>query len=162
MLSRPIATTSACLVVALVALAASLGAEGRPELALRFKGAQRAVVARVAAVQPRWVENEWGDQLIVSRMVVDVEETLKGVAARRLEVDVEGGTIDGLTMHVSHQPALAAGDRAVLILNEIAPGLQAPHRRGTGVMRVDDSGRIDGIAATLADVRAAARASVAQ
>ena len=137
-------------------------AEGPPVIAQRFKGAERAVVGRIAAVQPRWERNQWGDLLIVSRMAVDVEETLRGVATKRLEVDIEGGTLDGLTLHVSHQPALALGDRAVLILNEAAPGVQVPHRKGLGVMRVDADGRVEGTGLTLPELRSAARAALLQ
>lgn len=132
------------------------------DLVQRFQGAQRAVVGRIAAVEPRWERNEWGDELIVSRLTVDVEEALKGSSARRLAVDIEGGTIEGVTLHVSHQPELVQGDRAVLILNEVHPGVHAPHRKGQGLLRLDASGRVEGTSATLAEVRAAARATAAR
>ena len=136
-------------------------AEPPTELGQRFQGAHRAVVGKVAAVQPRWDRNEWGDQLIVSRMTVEVEETLKGFSARRLEVDVEGGTLDGLTLHVSHQVELAAGDRAIFILNETTTGVHTPHRKGLGLMRLDGNNRVEGTLTTLADVRTAARSAAA-
>ena len=129
------------------------------DLAQRFHGAQRAIVGKVTSVQPRWERNEWGDELIISRMTVDVEETLKGSAARRLAVDIEGGTLDGLTLHVSHQPELSPGDRAVLILNESTPGVQTPHRKGLGLLRLDGNNRVEGTSTTLADVRTAARSA---
>lgn len=148
-----------CLLVSGIPSGAS--AEPPAQLPQRFQGAQRAVVAKVAAVAARWERNEWGDQLIVSRMTVDVEETLKGFSGKRLEVDIEGGTLDGLTLHVSHQPALARGDRAVFILNETATGVHTPHRKGLGLMRLDGNNRVEGMATTLADVRAAARSAAA-
>lgn len=148
---------------ALLLTAGSVSALAEPpaDFAQRFQGAQRAVVGKIASVQPRWERNQWGDQLIVSRMTVDVEETLKGFAAKRLEVDVEGGTLDGLTLHVSHQPELVPGDRAVLILNESTPGVQTPHRKGLGLLRLDGTNRVEGTSTTLADVRTAARSAAA-
>lgn len=148
---------------ALLLAGAPLAAVAEPpaDLVQRFQGAQRAVVGKIAAVQPRWERNQWGDELIVSRMTVDVEETLKGIAARRLEVDIEGGTLDGLTLHVSHQAELASGDRAVLILNESTPGIQTPHRKGLGLLRLDGNNQVEGTSTTLADVRAAARSAAA-
>ena len=45
------------------------------------------VVAQVVDVQSRFATNRFGDQLIVSHVVLDVAETLKGPAARTLNVD---------------------------------------------------------------------------
>ena len=162
MLSRSVCVRSLLLASLLTAGAPSASiAEPPAHLQQRFQGAQRAVVARVAAVQARWDRNEWGDQLIVSRMTVDVEETLKGFSRKRLEVDVEGGTLDGLTLHVSHQVELAPGDRAIFILNETTTGVHTPHRKGLGLMRLDGNNRVEGTFTTLADVRTAARSAAA-
>jgi hypothetical protein len=162
MSSRFVAVRSAMLALLLVASGAAPSlAEPPTPLQQRFQGAQRAVVGKVAVVQPRWDRNEWGDQLIVSRMTVEVEETLKGFSARRLEVDIEGGTLDGLTLHVSHQAELAPGDRAIFILNETTTGVHTPHRKGLGLMRLDGNNRVEGTFTTLADVRTAARSAAA-
>lgn len=141
---------------------ARVSAEPPAALAQRFAGAQRAVIGKVAAVEPRWERNEWGDTLIVSRLAVDVEESLKGISPRRVVVDVEGGTIDGLTLHVSHQVELRAGDRAVLIINEVRPGVHRPHRKGQGLLKVLAGDRLEDSAATLSDLRAAARSASAR
>jgi len=157
-------TVNATLAFAVLLLAGAYSravAEPPPGLQQRFQGAQRAVVGKVAAVQARWDRNEWGDQLIVSRMTVEVEETLKGFSGKRLDVDVEGGTLDGLTLHVSHQAELAPGDRAIFILNESTTGVQTPHRKGLGLLRLDGNNQVEGTSTTLADVRAAARSAAA-
>jgi len=44
--------------------------------------------------------------LIVSTVVLDVVETLKGPAAPTLNVSVEGGTVGDLTLTVSDLPSL--------------------------------------------------------
>lgn len=141
---------------------ARVSAEPLAELAQRFAGAQRAVIGKVAAVEPRWERNEWGDILIVSRLTVDVEESLKGISPRRVLVDVEGGTLDGRTLHVSHQVELGAGDRAVLILNEVQPGVHRPHRKGLGLLKVLASDRLEDSSATLSELRLAARSAAAR
>jgi hypothetical protein len=151
---------SAAVAAAILLLSGShLLAGPSADLVQRFQGAQRAVVGKIASAEARWERNQWGDELIVTRMTVDVEETLRGVASRRLAVDVEGGTIDGLTLHVAHQPELSPGDRAVLILNEVQSGVHVPHRKGLGLLRLDANNNVEGTSTTLADVRAAARSA---
>jgi hypothetical protein len=137
-------------------------AESNQNLARRFVGAQSAVVGKVESVTPRWHRNQWGDELIVSRLTVDVVETLRGASARKLQIDVEGGTLGGLTLQVGHQVALEAGDRAVFILDEVQPGLHAPHGKAQGLLRLGPHDRVEGTSATLAEVRAAARAAAAR
>jgi hypothetical protein len=153
---------SARLAVSVLLLAgAPLAAVAEPPtfLAQCLQGARKTVVGKIASVEPHWDRNQWGDQLIVSRMTVDVEETLKGMPTKRVEVDVEGGTLNGVTLHVSHQAELIPGDRAVFILDEVQPGLHTPHRKGEGLLRLDENNRIEGTSTTLADVRAAARSA---
>src|SRR6188472_3556445 len=64
-------------------------------------GADRVVVAEVTDVTPRFDVNEHGDRLIISRVLLQVEETLKVTASPIVEMDVEGGTIGDLTLKVS-------------------------------------------------------------
>ena len=76
--------------------ASPLYAQGpEPSLADRARGAGRVVVAQVVDVQSRFGTNRFGDQLILSTLVLDVEETLKGPAGRTLNVEIEGGTVGG-------------------------------------------------------------------
>ncbi len=76
----------------LACLPSTVGAQpGRVDLADRIRGAERVVVGVVANVEAEFRENQFGDQLIVSRTTVIVEEVLKGPAnISTLEVDVEG------------------------------------------------------------------------
>ena len=43
----------------------------------------------------------------------EVEETLKGAPAKELAMDLDGGSLDGLTLRVSDLQSLEPGDRAV-------------------------------------------------
>jgi hypothetical protein len=138
----------------LLAAAADIRAQGAPiPLLERARGAERVVVARAASSAPVWRVNEHGDRLIVSIVRVAIEETLKGPAAAILDVEVEGGTIGDLTLHVSDQDPFRPGDRAVLYLRRTPRGTFAPHLRGQSLLKVDASNRVAGSALTIDDIR---------
>ena len=144
---------SACLAVAVFGFSQTISAQAPVSLAERARGAERVVVGRVASVAPRWQVNEFGDRLIVSLLRVTVSETLKGDQAPAADVEVEGGTIGQLTLHVSDQIQLAAGDRATFFLKRNARGAFVPHLRGQGLIRLDASNRVPGSSLTLDVIR---------
>lgn len=142
------------------ALAQPASGDMRADLAARVRGAQGVLVGTVVGVRARVQKNEWGDVLIVSRLSVAVDEVLKGSAASRItDVDVEGGTLNGVTLHVAHQPALDRGDRAALIVDAGPAGAWVPHQKSRGVLKLDASSRIVGTSLGLTDLRDAARAA---
>ncbi|HEY7292986.1 MAG TPA: hypothetical protein VH583_24320 [Vicinamibacterales bacterium] len=124
----------------------------------RARGAERVVVGRVATVTPAWRVNDFGDRLIVSTLRVQVDETLKGNAQSSADIEVEGGTIGELTLHVSDQQTLVPGDRAVFYLKRNARGVFVPHLRGQGVLRLDRSDRVPNSSLTLDEIRRTAAA----
>src|SRR5580765_4451553 len=95
----------------------SLDAQGPTPLADRIRGARAVVVAAVSSVDASWKENSFGDKLIVSRVHLHVEETLKGNSQPDVALDVEGGTVDGVSLHVSSLPMMEPGERAVFMLD---------------------------------------------
>ena len=119
----------------------------------RARGSDRVVVGRASSVVPVWQTNEHGDRLIVSIVRVAIEETLKGPTASTIDVEIEGGTIDGLTLHVSDQVPFSPGERGVLYLRRTPRGTFVPHLRGQSVLKVDASNRVEGSALTVADIR---------
>ena len=119
----------------------------------RARTAERVVVGRVAAVDPVWQVNEFGDRLIVSTLRVAVEETLKGQREPSVNVEVEGGTIGDLTLRVSDLESFVPGDRAVFYLRRGARDAFFPHRRGESLLKIDRFDRVAGSALTLADIR---------
>ena len=123
-----------------------------PSLADRARGAGRVVVAQVVDVQSRFATNRFGDQLIVSTVVLDVAETLKGQAARTLNVEIEGGTVGDLTLKVSDLPSFRPGDRALFFLDAAGSTL-VPHSRGFGLLKVSPAGLIEGSTVTLDQVK---------
>jgi len=124
------------------------------------KGAHRIVVALVTDVQPRFDVNEYGDRLIVSRLAVNVDETLKGTAAPVADIDVEGGTIGDLTLEVSDTPKVRRGQRGVFFLEPASSGIHRPHGHGVGLMMLDQSDHVVGSGLSLAELRAAIRAAL--
>ena len=93
----------------------------------------------------------------VSRIQLQVEETLKGAGAETLRLDLDGGTIDGLTLRISGLPLLEPGERAVFFLDGTSSGAFVPHLRGQGILRLDDQNVIRGTSLHLNDIRAKAR-----
>ena len=127
----------------------------------RIRGAERVVVATVRQVAPEWRENRFGDRLIVSRLELAVSETLKGTPEPTAWMELEGGTLDGLTLRVTHLPTLEPGERAVFFLESASRGLYTPHRQGEGILTLDDHDVVRGTSTTLTDIRGRAR-SLAQ
>ena len=133
--------------------ATALAQETAVPLADRARGSERVIVGRVTAVNPVWRTNEFGDRLIVSVTRVAVDETLRGPSHASVEVEIEGGTIGTVTLHVSDIDAVAAGDRAVFYLKRTSRGAFVPHLRGQGFLKLDRSDRVRGTAVTLSDIR---------
>ena len=136
----------------------------RPDVPLteRARGAERVVVGRVSSVTPAWRNTDFGDRLITSILRVTVDETLKGGSRQSVDVEIEGGTLDGLTLRVSDLDTFAPGDRAVFYLKQNRRGALVPHLRGLGVQKVDQSGRVRGSSVTLDQVRRDVRAGAAR
>jgi hypothetical protein len=147
---------NALVVVAMCCLAPGLviHGDGPPlDLAARAKGAEKVVVATVGDVHASFTRNKYGDQLIVSRVTLNVVETLKGAKASALALDVEGGTVGDLTLRVSDMPELEPGERAVFFLERSAPDVYVPHPRGLGVLKLDSEDRVRGTRMTLPEVK---------
>jgi hypothetical protein len=107
------------------------------ELRSRIKGAERAFVGRVTRVSPYMKRTERGDVLIFSHVEIAVEEPLKGQAAGTVPVEIEGGTLNGMTMGVSDMPQMRPGLRAVVMLKRNNRGEMVPHQRGAGVLELE-------------------------
>jgi hypothetical protein len=141
------------LLAILVASSIAFGSDSRPvPLAERIQGADVVVVATPSSVNASWRENDFGDRLIVSRYVLQVHETLKGRAAQAMSLDLDGGTLDGLTLRVSSSPTLIPGERAVFFLNG-GNGAYHVHLKGQGILKLDDQDVVRGSSLTLGEIR---------
>jgi hypothetical protein len=137
----------------------ALSAQGGPppDIASSSKGADEVVVARVADVNSRFDTNEWGDQIIVSDVALQVEETLKGKPAATNFVTLEGGSVGDITLDVSDMPSMEKNDRAVLFLKHTPAGSHVPWGRGKGVLKLDETNHVEGSNVTLDDVKNAVK-----
>ena len=150
------------LIFGMVCLGVSaLTASGDPptNISARTKGAAKVVVATVVDVQSHFAVNQWGDRLIVTDAVVDVDETLKGAHASALTMTVEGGTVGELTLRVSDMPTVKKGDRGVFFLDPTTDGRHVPHDRGRGLLKLDGNNRVQGSTLTLDEVKRQVRSS---
>ena len=152
--------TRVAIAIALAGVSLPVSAEVlQPDLPTLSRGAQRVIVATVIQVDPVFASNEYGDQLIISRTRLRVDEVLKAgkQAADTGEVlmELEGGTIGDLTLTVSDLPVLRRGERAVVFLQQNSQGAFVPHERGRGILKLDASNHVDGTGITLAEVRRA-------
>jgi hypothetical protein len=143
------------LVTALFTGSMLVSADGGPtaDVSHRAQGAKKVVVATATSVSPRWRVNEFGDQLIVSLVGLQVEETLKGPPSNFLWLDVEGGTLNGVTLKVSSISELKPGDRAVFLLDETSDGSHAPHMKGKGILKLDKQNHVASENLNLDDIR---------
>ena len=148
---------AAVALTAMFSVTAAAERPGTPPILERANGAERVVVGTVVSVTPRFDTNEYGDRLIVSQTVVRVDETLKGAPAQTLTVDVEGGTIGGLTLKVSDVRAVGVGDRTVFFVKTNRRGQLVPSLRGHGILHLNSRDEDDDEQVTLADVRAKVR-----
>jgi hypothetical protein len=137
-----------------ISTAATLSASGRTlPIPDRAKGAEVVVVATVMEVIPAFERNSYGDQLIISHTLLQVEEALKGRPPLVLSLDVEGGTIGDLTLSVSDMETIAKGDRGVFFVTRSTSGANVPHQRGNGVVKLDANNRVRGTSTTLDEVK---------
>jgi len=74
-------------------------------------------------------------------------------------LDVEGGTLSGITLHVSSVPDVKPGERAVLFLDENGSMVDAPHNKGLGILKLDPANRVADSSLSLNDIRTLVRAA---
>lgn len=119
----------------------------------RVRGSERVVVATVEDVKSAWKTNEHGDQLIVSTVQLRVEEALKGKSEPAVSMELLGGTVDGITLEVSSLPKLTRGERGVFFLEADGQGLLVPHKRGQGILKLDQENKVRGTSLHLNQIR---------
>ena len=142
----------------LTATTAGVAAADPVSIPERLQGAERVVVATIASVTSQFEQSRFGDQVIVSRVTLSVEEGLKGAPAALLTMTVEGGTVGGVTLEVASLPRLKVGERAVFFLEKDAAGTYVPHLRGQGILKLDATDTVKGSSLTLSAIREMASA----
>jgi hypothetical protein len=143
--------------LSLTALMAQPAAAQQATIEERARGAERIVVATITGITSKYERNEFGDELIVSRATLAVEESVKGSSDALTTLEYEGGTVNGITLHVSSLPVLNRGERGVFFMKRGKTGEFKPHLRGQGILKLDAKNRVQGSSLTLEDVRRMAR-----
>ncbi|NLG26977.1 MAG: matrixin family metalloprotease [Chloroflexi bacterium] len=92
--------------------------------------AASVVWGEVVSVQSHWDDGRTG---IASTVVLAVNQYLRGAGAATLNLEVEGGEIDGLGQWVEDAPRFAAGEEAVVFLDKRARVLGGAQGKFTGV-----------------------------
>ena len=137
----------------------ALAQHGRPiDVGASARGAERVVVGQVLRTDAAQLTNAYGDVLIVSHTLVRVDETLKGTSAATLVVDIEGGTLNGVTMRASDIPLLQTGDHAVFFVDARSGGAFVPHQRGHGLLKLDAQGMTEHGTLSVDSIRTTVRA----
>jgi hypothetical protein len=151
---RTLVIGAALMAVAGAPLAARAGQPPVP-IPERARGAERVVVATVASTTARYERNHFGDELIITRAQLAIEEAVKGNdgADAPVTLTLEGGTLDGITLRVSDLPLLSTGERAVFFLTPGPDGEFKAHMRGQGILKLDKANQVRGSSLTLAEIR---------
>jgi hypothetical protein len=136
-----------------VAPAVIVASDSPTSLGATITAAPRAIVGHVTSVQSHFGSNKFGDQLILSRVNIVVDEVLKGDAVGGLQLEVEGGTVGDLTLDVSDMPKVKNGDRAVFLVSAGPNGTFEPFGRGRGILHLDAGDRVKGRTMTLDEIR---------
>jgi len=135
--SRAIALIAVVIAGAGFVHAGSPKASQEVELKSHMKGADRVFVGRVTRVSSYMKRTDRGDMLIMSHVDMAVEEALKGQNASTVPMEIEGGTLNGVTMEVSDLPLMKTGLRAVVMAKRNRRGEMVPHHRGAGLLELE-------------------------
>ncbi len=134
-----------------------LSARQQPTADRTGSNADRVVVAVARSVTPAWRQTEHGDRIIVSQVLLEIEETLKGAGPTSALLEVDGGTLDGFSLRVAGMHVMEVGERAVVFMDAIDGGRHVPHMRGQGILMLDEHNVVRGSNLRLDDIRSRVR-----
>jgi len=156
---RQIIASAALMATGLFTALVSASQSANVDIPTRARGADRVVVGTIVSVRAAFEKNEFGDELIVSHAVVEVDQNLKGNAPTAfVDVDVEGGTVGELTLKVSDLPSVERGDRGVFFLKRRGSSeVHVPHLRGLGILKLNANDVVLGSSLTLDEIRTLVR-----
>ena len=121
----------------------TVAAGATADFAYRFAHADAVIIATVCKVEARWDTNQFGDQLIVTLASLCTEPggVLKGNQRSDYALDIEGGTLDGVTLELSHLPLLRVGDRGLFLLERGHAKVYELAGDGLGFFQFDTAGQ---------------------
>ena len=136
-----------------VALAQSKTAEFNAAL----KQAKFALVGTITETHASKRRSSWGDDIIVTTAIIRTDETLRGAPPTWTALELEGGTLNGVTMEASETPLTRQGERAVFLVDQLPDGRFVAHGRRLGILKLRTDDRVENSELTLNEVRALAR-----
>ncbi|MEQ1757842.1 MAG: hypothetical protein ABL986_05950 [Vicinamibacterales bacterium] len=119
----------------------------------RLRDSAAVVVATARQVDATWKPGPTGDQIIVTRVLLEVTETLKGDDQSSRWLDVPGGTLEGVTLKVSGELTVREGDRGVFFLDPANGGIHSAHGKAEALLRLDQQDTVKGTTIRLDDIR---------
>ncbi len=145
----------------LLILAASMGgalAQSKTaEFNAALKQAKFALVGTITETRASKRRSSWGDDIIVTTAIIRTEEALRGAPSTWTALELEGGTLNGVTMEASDTPLMRQGERAVFLVDQLPDGRFIAHGRGLGILKLRIDDRVENSELTLNEVRALAR-----
>jgi hypothetical protein len=104
----------------------------------RAKASDIVVLATVNSATSSYETNAFGDRLIVTKLGLSIQESMKGPQAQDMEVQLLGGTVGEVSMVASHEPAIPVnGTQAVLFLKDKG-GKLVPSASEDSIMKVSN------------------------
>jgi hypothetical protein len=84
-----------------------------------------------------------GDRRIITRATVEVRTVIKGTHSDQyLEVDIVGGTLNGITLQSSAMPTMPVeNEEVVLMVNQKPDGVGVLSMRGLGYFKIDPTSK---------------------
>jgi hypothetical protein len=144
--------------IVILTMRAAVAADAQTaEMTAGLQRAKLSVIGSVSETRASRRRSSHGDEIIVTTAVVRVSESLRGNAPAWVSLDVEGGTLNGVTLEVSDTPLLRRGDRAVFLIEQLPDRRYVPLRGGAGIFKLKPDDSLENLPLTLNDVRRLAR-----
>lgn len=125
----------------------------RAELQAALKQAKFAFVGTITETRASRRRSTWGDDIIVTTAIVRTDETLRGTPPSWTALELEGGTVNGVTMEASDTPLTRRGERAVFLVDQLPDGRFVAHGRRRGILKLRLDDRVVDSELTLNEMR---------
>jgi len=155
--ARAARTIGGGLLILAASMAGALAQSKAAEFNAALKQAKFALVGTITETRASKRRSSWGDDIIVTTAIVRTDETLRGAPPTWTALELEGGTLNGVTMEASDTPLTRQGERAVFLVDQLPDGRFIAHGRRLGILKLRTDDRVENSELTLNEVRALAR-----
>ncbi len=155
--ARAARTIGGGLLILAASMAGALAQSKTAEFNAALKQAKFALVGTITETRASKRRSSWGDDIIVTTAIVRTDETLRGAPQTWTALELEGGTLNGVTMEASDTPLTRQGERAVFLVDQLPDGRFVAHGRRLGILKLRADDRVENSELTLNEVRLLAR-----